>query len=297
MRKIKPKPIIVHFSITLLIIQVGCAHVEPLPEQVRAKLRTIGVVSARYTPETSFSVFPKGKGAGASAGAVTGAAAGFTTVSPLLGATCVGLPSVCGPLLVLQLAVIASATFLGALGGAAAGTEAAVPSALAEDTETKLQDAYVYLNVQETMRENVLEVARAETPYNFVPLTGEGPTAPSDSLAGDQEVSYSTLVDKGIDAVLEVSVRKIYTTSCWGKEPVLSLNMDVGVRLVLTSDDGRYYSRKFRYHSQVRKLAEWSEDNAFLFRQEFGQAYRKLAERIVDKFFLVYPPLHRSYSS
>ncbi len=60
-------------SIILLLGQVGCAPLGPSairrsPEEIGAKLGTIGVASARFTPQVDYRTPPKGSAEGARRG-------------------------------------------------------------------------------------------------------------------------------------------------------------------------------------------------------------------------------------
>ena len=71
------KSMVIRVSITLPIVQVGCAATYQIPsEDLRSKSGTIGVVFVTNVHESNFVTFAKGRPAGASKGMARGAPEG-----------------------------------------------------------------------------------------------------------------------------------------------------------------------------------------------------------------------------
>lgn len=266
------KLLVIWLSIFLLIGQVGCMPKRyqfppPLPEGVRSRLGTIGVVSAKFQPKGEF-LTPMGKGAGAAAGA----AGGFLYM-PLYGGATMGP---WGLLLGLVLAPV------GAVVGGVAGAVEGVPAEKRKEAETALNNTINELKIQETVRGHILQVAQEQTPHTFVLLEEQGPDTP------DKEVNYHFLADKGVDTVLEITVPAFGLVGEKEINPPLAFFMTLRTRLVRTSDGTVLYEQKLEYRSVQRKFTDWATDNAKPFREEFDRCYQSLAEKVVEEIFLLY---------
>ena len=252
--------IVIWLSITLLLLQWGCAHAPPYPqppsEEVRAALGTIGVVSAAVTSETQLKGPTRGKLHGAGKGAAYGALQGMVA----------GLE-----------AYIIGAPVFGAIGGTIGlglGAIIARSGSEVKETEAALTKALGELKVQETIRDRVLEEAREKTQHTFV-------------LVEDQ-VPYSSLADKGIDTVLEVGVLELKFEGK-GINPPLTLVMSVRARLIRVSDETELYVYTLDPPStNARKFTEWAADDARPLRDELEDINQYLAKQIVEKLFLQY---------
>ena len=266
------QPVVIWLSITLLIVQWGCAHApprpvpQPLSEEVRATLGTIGVVSAAVTPETQFKGPTGGKlhgtGKGAAVGFLAGAgrAAMVTPPEPLSAA-------------LWLVFVVPAVAAVGTVAGGVYGAFAAESGGKVKEAEAALNKALGELKVQETMRDRVLQEAVDKTPHTFVLIHDQAP--------------YSSLADKGIDTVLEISVLRFGLAGS-GVNPPLALVISVRASLIRISDGTELYGRPWIYHSRKRKLTDWAADDAQPFREEVDRVYQGLAERIVEELFLLY---------
>jgi len=262
MRNAMRKSIVISLSITLLIVQWGCAHAPPprpfrptLSEEVRTTLETIGVVSANVILGPQF----KGGTRGRLHGAAKGALCGFTL--------CFAGGGGGDPLGTLVVAAVSGPIGLGV------GAFMAESGSKVKKAEAALNKAVGELNVQETFRDRVLRVARDQTSHNFVLLQDQAP--------------YSSLADKGVDTVLEIGVVRLILEEVEGINPPLALVMSATARLVKVSDETELYLYTLVYHSRKRKLTDWAADDAQPLREEVDRAYQGLAERIVDDLFLL----------
>jgi len=262
--------IIILLFITLLIGQFGCAHgphkIPGLPEQARAELGTIGVVSACFEPEFKCPHKPLTKGKAAAAGAIGGA------LGALYGGVMTGDPY--GLALGIVLVPVFSA------GGAVYGVIEGKTTKTIKETEETL-NAFRHEKIQETLREHFLSVAREKTPYTFIVVEEQRP-----AFLG-QEVSYGCFADKSIDTVLEMSVPSYELKSeKEGLNPPLSFNTGVLIKLIRIADGKELYRKYFPYVGSKRKFTGWAAKNARPLREEFDRSFKNLANEIVEVLFL-----------
>jgi len=265
--------------------QVGCATLRP-SEEIRAKLGTIGVASAQFTPQVNQDTPPRGSAAGAARGALGGLEVGGG-----------GWPGVLAlPVLVPLFAILGAAT---------------APSAEeVEKAEVALKSAFADLKIQDALRDRVFDLARTGTDAPVVLLRGRGPTTL------DDKPEYRSEASEGINTVLEV---RVLTIVLCGRpcgpilnfgNPTLQLQVTAGARLVRTLDgaelfsrpffqrgrtnkltgwlvrtlDGpaELFSRPFFHHGGTDKLAGWAEKDAERLREALTLAAAELAKEIVE---------------
>ena len=163
----------------ILLLLLSCATTKriqpPPPDELRANLGTIGIVSASFQPEVGFQK-PMTKGRAAWHGAGEGTLFVLNVGSGCTGLSCAGV-----------LALVPVAAAVGGIVGAAKG----VSSEKTTETIGALNGYLATLSLQETMRERFLSVARERTEFPFVIIEGQGPNAL------DEEVVYGSLSDKG----------------------------------------------------------------------------------------------------
>ncbi len=297
-------------AIMLLLVQWGCATQPPvLPEELRAQLGRIGVVSAQYTPAFEFEMPAKGWLGGAARGAVGGTKA-FIVLVPsgavIAGASAVvafagGAPGVLGALIAVGV-VLKGAGYL--IIGPFYGAATAEAPATVEEAEAQLKAALVSMRIQETMRDHVVQAAHPYRPnVDLTVIDGQGPKSASDLL------TYFPLHDTNVDSVLELRVTRLWlssnqsffqplrtTFSDKGKSPIdpsreleinpsLSLGMEVRGRLIRTADKVVLYDNTWEYEGGSRLFTEWAVHVAQPFAEEFVKAYGELANQIVDTIF------------
>jgi hypothetical protein len=256
----------------LLISCVSIPKKQPpsLPVELRADLGRIGIVSASFQPEVRLRK-PMTKGAAAWHGAVEGAEAALRFPCNNIG--CAGF-----------LALVPVFAAVGSVAGAIMG----VPPQKIKETEDALSDCLATLNFQETMRERFFREAREQTQYPFLLLEVQGPTVL------DEEVTYGSLSDKGIDTILEIGLRKF---ELWGEKDSINLPLDLlmaaGIRLIRVADGLVLFSRNFVYDyvSVPLKFSEWGANNAQPFREELDRAFQYLATEIVKTLSMIQTPL------
>jgi hypothetical protein len=269
----------------ILILLFSCAttpkkQAPPPSEEFRANLGTIGVVSACFQPEVGFHK-PMTKGAAATRGAGEGALFVLNAGRYCNGIGCAGV-----------IALLPVGAVVGGIVGAVKG----ISSPKIKESQDGLNGYLATVNFQETMRERFLSVAREETQFPFVLLELQGPNAL------DEEVTYGSLSDKGIDTVLEISVRKCDLRAAkylpeGGTEkridPDLRLLMAVGTRLIRIKDGKVLWCRIFtsEYESNLFKFSEWGANSAQPFRDELDRGFSYLATEIVKALSIIQTPL------
>jgi hypothetical protein len=259
--------------IGLMIVPLGCAHrpqvKAPLfPKFTEAELGTVAVVSACFEPEFYCPHKPLTKGKAAGAGALGG------FFGSILGGAYTGNPLGLALGIAISPAVAAGGAIYGALEG-----ETKKTIGRAEDTLNHCLSAF---RAQEVMQERILSWIRERARYTFVEPEQCGPNAL------DEEIRYGSFKEKGIDTVLEVSVRKF---GLWRQkdaiDPPLSFFMTVSIRLIRIKDDAVLFSHTFRYESKEKqKLTNWAKNDGQLFKEELDRCFKDLAERIVVELFI-----------
>jgi hypothetical protein len=205
----------------VLSLLTSCAttpKIKSPPEEFKANLGTIGVVSASFQPEVQLNK-PMGKGDAAWHYAGKGA----LFAAEAAGRGCYGVG--CAGFIV--------AMPLGALVGSIVGLAKGLPSNEIKQSEKTLKSHLDTVNFQETMRERFLTVARKETQSRLVPLEVEGPKTPN------EELTYVSLSESGIDTVLEISVRKYEFSTVSqhrGINPYLYLSLVAGIKFIRVAD-------------------------------------------------------------
>lgn len=284
----------------LCLWQAGCVHepLPPLPREHLAALGTIGVVYAQYNPAFEFEVPTKGGLRGAAKGAVYGTGTGILLVpaGALTGA--VGgaggsdqYGAALGGLLGAAIGALIGAGYI--IAGPIYGAVEAEPAELVETSDKQLQSALAAMQIQQTMRDHVVEAAQSHITLTVIP--DAGPETPSDVL------TYLPLRRPGVDSLLELRVTKVALVAKvpaddsfsavfklgrhWPINRPLSLRVQLRVRLIRLQDSRVVYQNGWTYEGQTRTFAEWANDNAKLFSEEFDRAYQWLAGETVVNIF------------
>lgn len=265
-------PIILPF-IALMMVPFGCAHrpqvkAPLIPKFAEAELGTIAVVSARFEPEFKCPDKPMTKGKAAAAGALGG------FVGSILGGAMTGNPVGVAAGIALSPVFAAGMAIYGAIEGETTKT--------IRKTEETLNHYLAGFRAQEVMQERVLSLARERSRCTFVVPDQRGPNVL------DEGTSYDSLNGKGIDTVLEISVRQF---GLWREknaiDPPLSFFVTVSVRLIRVKGDAVLSSRTFRYESKEKqKFTQWAKNDAQPFREEFDRCFESLGERIFAELFI-----------
>jgi hypothetical protein len=278
----KLRIIIVWFCVISLISQFGCAHIPTptsyLPDEVRAQLGTVGIVSAKFRPEVDLSVPAKGWLAGA--GRKSAQWAGKGAFGPMGGSSGCGGDSsgLCG-LFVIALSVTAGT--IGGLAGGVAGAIQSEPSQKVGFAEAVITNVIAGLNMQENLCDRVTKFALNQTSENIVVVTKQGPISP------EEKNSYGSLAGKGIDTVLEIAITRFALAGDWDINPPLQFQMDSHIRLVRTIDGKELHDSSIKYQGRTLIFSKWTDNNVQPFFEELDKAYQSIAEKIVGEVFLL----------
>ena len=275
-----------------LFVQWGCAtQPATLPEELRAQLGTIGVVSAQYTPEPDFegpgTGFIEHAGgaweglkSGANKGALTGGSIGWEVIEVMQEPWGGVHPAAILLALVSSVVGATVGAVLGGLGGMTTG----MLNSMASDPKKKQAvvrqtlDAYLQkLGMQERIRREVVAVAQQNTSHLVKELDKEGPTQRG------SEVSYQKLKEQNLDSVLEVSVLSLGLEGTSAFDPDFSVFMVVKADLRRVEDDALLYRTTLTHTSQSLPYEEWAGNNVYAFQRALTKGYRSLAEQVVAK--------------
>jgi hypothetical protein len=239
-----------------LLAAGGCASA-PLPppsEEVRANLGRVGILSGTASPSGEWNTPAKGGTAGAGRGAATG------LLMPCAGYGCALNP-------------------LSAIIGGIVGAATAEPAAVVEEAEATIQTAFADLQIPDTLRDRVVQAARAETRHTLILQTD---VAAAD--AGGERPGFAAGL---VDTVLQISIQGYGTKAAWAPNPPVFLFLDAQVSLLRVADGTVLHRRTAAWVSAGRPLAEWAVEKGNPVRQELERGIQYLAERIVDVVFLL----------
>ena len=134
------------------------------------------------------------------------------------------------------------------------------------------------------MRDHILQIAQKQTRHSLVVLEGQGP------ITSDEELSYDSLSERGVDTVLEGSLMNVDLRGKWKSNYPLTFFMTIRTRLIRVRDGEVLYVATLMYQSTEHKLLAWEANDFKLFREEFARCYPIVAEKIVEELFLLYLP-------
>ena len=232
----------------------------PPPEDIcNARLVTIGVVSALFPPKAEVDTPVGWKEAGMGAQEAIGHA-------PFTGCIFIDLP------------VCAIAGSAGWLDASARARKEAVPDDEVEEMRAVITNAVAEYKIQETVSAYVTKTGYELTGCGFDLLRGEGPTSP------DEELSYSHLEGKGIDYVLEVSVRSVGFKSGIGSNPNILFSIKVQTRFVRAGDEEEVFSKDLHLVSvRFHKLDDYIDNDSRLLLEEIDRMCEEMSKRIVER--------------
>ena len=276
--------IVVWFYVISLILQSGCAHKPKpyLPDEVRAQLGTVGIVSARFRPDVDLSVPAKGwlAGAGRKSARWAGKGAlGTWEVGEHLGAG----GDAMGGVAALFVGLSVAAGTIGGIAGGVAGAFQAEPSDEVRFAEEIITTVMADLKMQETLCSRVAQVARSQTGNHVVVVPDQGPPSP------EEKNTFGSLAEKGIDTVLEIAISRVALAGDWDLNPPLMFQMNSHIRVVRTTDGTELHDESVDYSGSVLTFSEWADNNSQAVIAELDKAYQYLAEYIVREVFLLNP--------
>jgi len=275
--------------LALLLGQVGCSHVSPMPEHVRAGLGVVAVVAPPAPPESTFG-YPVPSRAGAS---LAGASAGLG-VGVLAGAGCFVL----APIFELALAPCAIAIWTPVMlvTGGVEGAVKGVPISEVWRSARALKDAVGEPRVPRVLAERVTaEASRRIGDGRARFAAGAPPEGKS------KRPRYRALAADGVDTVLEVRVERLDLerikffglSESYGWSFSIENLIDAPLTLavegrgrVLRASDGRtLYESAVTQRAGSRKFTEWGREGAAEFRRERDRLLEALAEDIANAMF------------
>lgn len=251
-----------------MIFAGGCASVglDSAPPEARERVGTVAVVASQQAPRSNFATFAKGRPQGAATGALVGGAEAGAAVAILAATGGAAAPYV----LFMAPAFIGA----GAAGGALGGAMVSVPADKAKEIEAAIRDWAAALDTQRTLADRFAEVAAK---------TGAVRIGTGTAADGTLELAMVSIEFAGC-----VEPFPFGPARCPGgkRNPALALAMEARAQLLASGSGEELFARTFRYHSPRRELARWVADDARLLNEELERAYRDLAERMHDAFFL-----------
>lgn len=207
------------------------------------------------------------------AGALRGAGEGFVAVlSGFGGGSCSGAG--CG---VVALAILAVGV-VGGLVGAVAGAVGTPAKDDVRNMETMLGAALVEAAHGELARKLRTE-AIIHNHDNLRVVTTINPER-------ETEANYPAIRQLGYDSVLALMVTRIEFVGGKGKDPELTLNLEVKASLVELNNPVKPYQRMFRYVSRPARFSWWVTPDQSKTRRIFDNGLALLARQIFEGVFV-----------
>ena len=211
------------------------------------------------------------------AGAFRGAGEGFVGVlSGFSGGSCSGAG--CG---VVVLGILAVAV-VGGLVGAVAGAIGTPAKDEVRDMETMLGAALVDA-AHGQLAQKLRTEALIRKYDNLHVVTSVNPER-------ETEANYPAIRQLGYDSVLELMVTRIEFVGGQGKDPELTLNLEVKARLVELNSPAKPYQRMFRYVSRPERFSWWVTPDQTKTRRVFDNSLALLARQIFQGVFVRFEP-------
>lgn len=257
----------------------GCTHtpntytMEPQEvENIRSKLGTVGVTVSNYIATAEISLPGRGPLGGAGRGFVVGGTipVAVGAVSPIPGGTVIGILFV--P--------------IGALVGTFYGAAVAAPAEevdKAKEVINQTVDKLRAMDLQLQFRDQVVEQLRQGTDLKVVALSEVGPKRK------EEVVQYDQLSIPEIDTVLELRIERGGLWGLYTVKPPSAAFAEIRARLIRTRDNEVLLDDVLFCASEKRSYKEWSQDEGQLFAKSIISCMPRLAEKVVDDIFLVYP--------
>jgi len=274
MKNLRHKTRILCLLITILIINLGCAHhLTPLSEEVSANLGTIGVCTSIYNADLYISRKPVtdwGEGCDRGVKAFIGNPAAW-------GLAFIEFPPA---ILLLPIVLLIGTPIACIVGGLSTESESEV-----QEAEALLRNAISDLNIQAAFQYHFLRIAREKTPYIILPLED----IEFDDIK--EKLNYTSLADKGVDTVVWIDISKIGLTT--GRtssiNPSLRFSMSCSIELIRATDGEVVYRHIWEKKCDDDEFVDWADNYAEPFRKEYKRCCKSVAEQIVKDLFLTEP--------
>lgn len=263
-------------SIALITLSACAGHPDrpvQLDEGLLARLKVVGVASAKTSPIVKITVPAKGAGEGAERGAAQGA-----------GASVVG-GGLAGPLGLIVGVVLAPVA--GAV-GAGAGAANALPEETVVAAEKVVNKTIRSTDIQVALRDRVARAIREDTGRTVIIMLEQGPSK-------DETTPSYRSIKTNVDAVLEVAVTHLALGGgALAINPPMKFVMRATSRLVDPNDNAVLYTQSVLFDTEPRNFLEWAKEDGVALKTQIKSAIDTLAEQIVDDMFLNQrPPTER----
>lgn len=142
--------------------------------------------------------------------------------------------------------------------------------------------------MQDALRDAIMAAAQSDG----VKLKIAPPMAAVDE---ESEPDYQALSERGVDTVLEVTLRQVFLepgADYRGRvnlDPVLPLDMRARVRLLKTSDNSQVFADDYSYHGKRYQYSEWAASSGDKLMEGLKKGFVSLGRDISDRIFLLYP--------
>jgi len=286
--KLRGKIFIWFLALAYLVGQMGCVtgryeypKPEPLPEEYRAQLGTIGVTEGppvmQLFWQTPTEGWTAGLGEGAAKGVKNTAGKGLAIGIPLVFLS--GIPGLI--IIVLGLALAPPAALI----GGAYGAIVAESSEAIKNAETQLQKVWATQNPPVSVQTVLVNTAQEKTNRKLVSVP----------CAEPQKISQSNdcedLKSKGIDTLVEPNLTLMGLAGSTGINPSLHLSIGLSVQVIRTADKVVLGKEFFEYSGSEYTFVEWADHDGRLLKEEFSLGYKNLADQVIAYLFLTPPPL------
>jgi len=293
-----------------MALQWGCAPppaavypTEPLSEEVRVQLGTIGIASKSLSTPLAAPSLPIGWTQGFSKGWQTGAYYGawpgmvISYIGTQGGGHPLGTTSAIGG--------VGLGSLGGGMGTTTGGFTGTTKGSLRESPEGGMEHAMATLaivpkelQVNDLLRDSIAQLVRDETSYNVKVLQTSEIPIPED------RGSYRALLNKGIDSLIEIELLEVGLTQGGGiaYDPPLRISLSVRTRLIRTEDGTERDIRVIALNERSvddfvrmepsdgrRPFDDWVAENGRLFREGLPRTAEHLAEKIVETLLLLHP--------
>jgi hypothetical protein len=253
--------------------KVAHSTTEHPPKEMLVNLGTLGITSVDYLPLQKIVIPDKGVGQGAARGADVG-----VEVGARLGGICYIGAIICTP----------AFGIVGALVGSVYGAIAAPAVSTVEEAECAVNAALASVGFQESMKQEVLKAAKAQTDH---PVVLAGPSTEF-ALPSDRGGTVNTLLKVAVVAI-RLTAHPGHGSNSGGPhslalDPDLRFGMIALATLIRVSDGTTLKYRAFEFTSAPHTFAEWAANRAGLLRQVIEQAQQRLAD---DMAYWVFFPL------
>jgi hypothetical protein len=279
-------PAISLLILSVAILQQGCTAT-PIPlepwsphvtEDVRAKIRIIGVTVTEDLPLVTVELPSKGAASGA------GRKAGKWSRNWAVAAVQVGgggrefgVTTAAAMLVVTP--VVASA-------GAVYGAIEAPSAETVESQEAQVRGVLQAKDLIRRLQDHVLKHVADRTDISVATLPREA----GDQIGHRETVPTSEMPQP--DTTLRILLKSIDLRGRYDVDPPLAVNIEAEVTLIAPSATTPLYTHAFQYVTGTRRLTEWTADDAKDFHEAVELSLARLAEWIVDDLFLTHPFVH-----